>query len=124
MKTASEVSDPGEGAIAREMALLIANDALKYPISKAKVQGVSRPLHVFDDDELSNARLEIAMEMESAGPERDQEAFESAWSDLHESSSVLPGLASYENDGVAERQALAEAFDVCFFPWLASSEIH
>lgn len=116
MKTASEVSDPGEGAIAKEMALLIANDALKYPTSKAKVQGVCRPLQSFDDEALSNARLQIAMETQSAAAEKDQEVFDSAWSELHEASSVLPGLASYEEDGDDARQVLTEAFDVRSLP--------
>jgi len=116
MKNASEVSDPGEGAIAKEMALLIANDALKYPTSKAKVQGVCRPLQNFDDEALSNARLQIAMETQSAAAEKDQEVFDSAWSELHESSSVLPGLASYEDDEDDARQVLTEAFDVRSLP--------
>jgi len=124
MKSAFEVSDPGEGAIAKEMALLIANDALKYPISKTKVQGASRPLQSFDDEALSNARLEIAMEMQSAGAEKDQEIFDSAWSELHESSSVLPGLASYEDDEVSTRQVLTEAFDVRSFPSQPSHHKH
>lgn len=116
MKTASEVSDPGEGAIAKEMALLIANDAFKYTISKGKVQGVSRPLQSFDDEALSNARLQIAMETQSAAAEKDQESLDSAWSELHESSSVLPGLASYEDDEVDTHQVLTEAFDVRSHP--------
>jgi len=118
MKIASEVSDPGEGAVVKEMALLIANDALKYPISKVKVQGVCRPLQNFDDEALSNARLQIAMETQSAAPEEDQEVFGSAWSKLHEASSVLPGLASYEDDGDDTHQILIEAFDVCSPPRL------
>lgn len=116
MKTASKVSDPSEGAIAKEMALLIANDALKYPISKVKIQGVSRPLQNFDDEALSDARLQIAMETQSAVAEKDQEVFDAAWSELHESSSVLPGLASYEDDEADARQVLTEAFDVRSLP--------
>ena len=116
MRAASEVSDPSEGAIAKEMALLISNDALKYPTSKAKVQGASRPLQDFDDDALSSARLEIAMEMQLDGATKDQEDFETAWSELHESSSVLPGLASYEDNEVDQRQVMIEAFDVCSLP--------
>lgn len=114
MKTASEVADPAEAAIAKELALLIANDALKYPISKAKVQGTARPLQQFDDEALSNARLEIAIEMESSSL-TDRKSFDSTWSSLHDSSITLPGLAAYtsddEVDEVDEHQLVTEAFD-------------
>ena len=114
LKNASQVSDPGESAIAKEMALLIANDSLKYPTSEAKVQGASRPLEIFDDEALSNARLESAMEMQSGSPRNDRENFESTWSELHDSSSVLPGIAIYEDDEVDEQQAISQALDVRF----------
>ena len=112
LKTASELSDPGEAAIAKEMALLVANDAAKYPIAKTKVQGALRQLEEFDDEALSRARLEIAMEMELEAANKDDAAFEPTWSGLHESSSALPGLASYEDDETDERQIMTEAFDV------------
>ena len=47
------LSDPTESAIAQEMALLIANDSVKYPISNMKVKGAAKPLEVFDDDSLA-----------------------------------------------------------------------
>ena len=112
MKTASEVSDTSERAIAQEMALLISNDAFKYPAPGAQVQGSSQPLEIFDDDLLAKARLEIAMEMQTDERSKDQEGFESAWAELHDSSSALPGLSSYAEDEIDERQARTEAFDV------------
>ncbi|KAL8822924.1 MAG: hypothetical protein Q9191_006353, partial [Dirinaria sp. TL-2023a] len=111
MKTASGVSDAGERAIAQEMALLIANDAFKYPTPGSKIQGSSRPLEIFDDDTLAKARLEVAMEMQADEHGKDQEGFESAWAELHNESSALPGLSSYGEDEVDERQILTEAFD-------------
>ena len=111
LKAAIEVSDPIQAMIAEETALLIANDAHKYPISASKVQGASRPLEVFDDDALNRARLEIALEMPSGGKEKRQQDFEASWEKLHETSSSLLGLAAYEEDEVDERQILSDAFD-------------
>ena len=112
MKTASGISDSGERAIAQEMALLIANDAFNHPIPGSKIQGSSRPVEIFDDDILAKARLEIAMEMQTDERGKEQEGFESAWAELHDLSSALPGLSSYGEDEVDERQLMTEAFDV------------
>lgn len=112
LETASHVSDPVEQAIAKEMALLIANDARKYPAPAANVKGSSRPLESFDDDALDRARVEIALEMPSNGREERDEEFAKQWAIVHEASSGLPGLGIYEEDEVDERQVLTEAFDV------------
>ena len=111
LKASSEVTDPAEALIARETALLIANDALKYPSPGAKVQVSSRPLEVFDDGELNKARLEIALELPSGDKEKRLQDFEDSWEHLHNTSSALPGLLGYEEDEVDERQAIIEAFD-------------
>ena len=107
LKFSSELADPAEALIARETALLIANDAFRYPLPSAKVQGTSRPLDIFDDEELDRARLEIALEFSSSNKEQRLHDFEV----LHSSSSALPGLAGYEIDEIDERQALMEAFE-------------
>lgn len=109
-KAAIEVPDPIQAMIAEEAAVLIANDAYKYPFSGSKVQGASRPLEVFDDDALDRARLEIALELPSGDKERRQQDFEASWEKLHEASSSLLGLAGYEEDEVDERQILTNAF--------------
>ena len=111
MKNASEVEDPIEGVIAKEMALLIANDALKYPAPGAKVHGAARPLEVFEDELLNKARMEIALELPQDGMETRRQEFVTAWEEVH-SSTKLPGLAGYEDDEVDERQLMVEAFDV------------
>ena len=108
----SHVSDPIEQDIAKEMSLLIANDARKYPAVGSNVKGPSRSLELFDDDALDRARVEIALEMPSEGREEREEDFAASWSMIHDTSSELPGLASYENDEVDEDQARTEAFDV------------
>lgn len=107
----NNVDDTPEGAIAKEMALLITNDAFKYPNPGTKVIGFSRPLEVFDDDSLNRARLEIALEMPSDGAEERQRSFEHAWTQIHHSS-PLPGLASYAEDENEQQRLLIHAFDV------------
>lgn len=111
LKNALEISDPVEGAVAREMALLIANDALKYPAPGAKVQGSSKPLEAFEDEALSKARLEIALELPQDEIAKRQEEFEKAWEELH-GTTKLPGLAGYGDDEIDEHQLMVEAFDV------------
>lgn len=93
------------------MALLITNDAFKYPNPGTQVFGSSRPLEVFDDDSLNRARLEIALEMPSDGAEERQRSFEQAWIKIHHSS-PLPGLASYADDEDEKQRLLIQAFDV------------
>ena len=111
LKNAMDISDPIEGAVAREMALLVANDALKYPAPGVKVQGSSKPLEAFDDEALNRARLEIALELPQEGMAKRQEEFEKAWEELH-GSEKLPGLAGYGDDEIDEHQLMVEAFDV------------
>lgn len=109
-KNALDISDPIEGAVAREMALLIANDALKYPTPGATVRGSSKPLEAFKDEALNTARLEIALELPQDGMSNRQEEFEKAWEELH-GSTKLPGLAGYGDDEIDEHQLMVEAFD-------------
>ena len=111
LKKALDVSHPIEGAVAREMALLIANDALKYPVPGAKVRGSSKPLEAFDDEALNKARLEIALELPQDGQAERQEEFENAWEELH-GSTQLPGLTGYGDDETDQHQLMVEAFNV------------
>jgi pre-mRNA-splicing factor CDC5/CEF1 len=73
LKQARGNSDPVLSAIQTEMALLMANDALKF--GGGRVKGTSKPLDTFDDEALSKARLEMALEagandeMEMAEPQ-------------------------------------------------------
>ena len=107
LKSSSGLADPAEALIARETALLIANDAFRYPLPKANVQGSSLPLEAFDDGELHRARLQIALELTGSDEEQRLHDFEA----LHNSSSALPGLAGYEVDGADEMQSIMEAFE-------------
>lgn len=107
LKSSSGLADPAEALIARETALLIANDAFRYPLPRANVQGSSLPLEAFDDEELHRARLEISLESTGSDKEQRLHDFET----LHRSSSALPGLAGYEVDRTDEMQAIMEAFE-------------
>ena len=111
LKNASEVSDPIIGAIEREAALLVANDALKYPPPGAKVKGTSRRLETFDDEALANAKLMIALEVPEELAQKGSASFQTAWADA-QGSSLLLGLSTYGDDEIDEHKALIEAFDV------------
>ncbi|KAK4691409.1 pre-mRNA-splicing factor CDC5/CEF1, partial [Lecanoromycetidae sp. Uapishka_2] len=111
LQAPSGIADKIEALIAREAAMLVANDAFKYPLPGAKVHASSRPLEVFEDDELQKARMEIAIELPSGGRERRQDDFEASWESLHDASSGLPGLAGYAADEADEKQVLIDAFD-------------
>lgn len=112
LEAAAQVSDPTEKAIARDTALLIANDARKHPAIESSVQGSSRPLDSFDDDALDRARVEIALEMPSDGRDKWDEDFATRWSEIHKISPGLPSLATYGEDGVDEHRVTSDAFDV------------
>ncbi|KAF7886221.1 hypothetical protein EAF00_010324 [Botryotinia globosa] len=112
MKTVENVEDKIEGSIEREAALLIANDALKYPPTHgAKVRGTSKAIEVFEDDDLSQARLQLLMEVPKDLVEQGSDAFSAAWDEAHKSS-LLPGLSGYDSDDeIDEHQMLLDAFD-------------
>ncbi|KAN0096114.1 pre-mRNA splicing factor component domain containing protein [Hyaloscypha variabilis] len=120
LKIAAAIEDPIKAAIAREAALLEANDALRYPVPGAKIRGVSSPLDAFDDDALAQARLEITREVPAELAEKGSILFQKAWEDA-KSSSLLPGLSGYE-DEVDEHEMLIEAFDNIQDSILATAE--
>lgn len=96
-KEASDVTDPIEGLIAREMAALIFNDARKFPIPGGKVAGTAPKLEKLGDSFLEKARAEIVAELSSEFQDQWQAAFDSSWSSFHETNK-LPGLSIYADD--------------------------
>ncbi|KAH0562465.1 Pre-mRNA-splicing factor cef1 [Trichoglossum hirsutum] len=100
-------SSDAEKAIAKEMVLLIANDALKYPVNGVTIKGTPKPLEMFDDEALNMARTEILLELPTEDPRKTK--FEQAWMDLYESTK-FPGLLCYSNDKT-EFPLLVKAFD-------------
>jgi pre-mRNA-splicing factor CDC5/CEF1 len=109
MQEASAVSDPIEALIAREAALLIANDAVRYPIPGAKVKGSSKRLQQIDDASLAEARLQILLDVkDQPKPEEVQAVWE-----RENSNALLLGLGCYEDDEEEEQvAAMKSAFDV------------
>ncbi|KAI4727423.1 hypothetical protein E4T49_04771 [Aureobasidium sp. EXF-10728] len=110
LKNAADDEDPIKSSINREMALLIANDALKF--GNAKVRGTHKPTTSFTDEQVQRARLDIALEMgkDERGRALLAEGFGQAWEKAHERG-MLPGLAGYAEDEVDEHQLMTEAFD-------------
>ncbi|KAF2704464.1 hypothetical protein K504DRAFT_461224 [Pleomassaria siparia CBS 279.74] len=111
LKHAQDISDPYMREIETEMALLIANDVQKF--GRGRVSGTLRPLDRFSDEAISNAKMELALENATTSENNRQRfhtEFGTAWTNLH-GSSILPGIAGYEEDEVDEHQLMVEAFD-------------
>ena len=115
MKLISAIDDPASRVIEQEAALLISNDAVKYPLPGIKVKGTSKALESFDDESLVNARLQIAIATAQDLGAKGDEFFDKAWKELHPSS-LLPGLGSYGDEEEDEQQLLTAAFDVSTLP--------
>ncbi|KAG8527636.1 Pre-mRNA-splicing factor cef1 [Bacidia gigantensis] len=111
LKAASDLSDPVEAMIAEEKARLIVNDSLKFPLPGFKVQGSSVPLATIDDDLLAFARLELAKEVSLMKETYPSYNFEALYASLHPDDSGLPGLLSYEEDGIDKDKVINQAFD-------------
>ena len=113
LKDATELEDPVERLISQEMALLLANDALRFPISKSKPKGSIKPLETFTDEALERARLEIHLEIPEDAQREQQKSFQAAWDEADKSTSIL-GLDAYsdEEDDEAVTQRLADTFEV------------
>ncbi|KAL4885312.1 hypothetical protein BJY04DRAFT_205478 [Aspergillus karnatakaensis] len=125
MERASHVTDPITGLIAREAALLIANDARKFPVPGAKIEGRPRTLDRLDDKWLSEARAAIAAEVLSSGKQQDwTEEFDSQWSSTRDN--TLPGLSSYaedeDEDVYQQEQRMIGIFDNVQASLLATAE--
>ena len=94
LKSASEISDPREALVPTETALLIANDASKYPQGR-KLESPAPSLDVFNDDELQRAAVEILQELPPEQRTQRETDVESAFNALPP---TIPGLASYDSD--------------------------
>lgn len=107
----SAIPDPIEALIAKEAALLIAHDAVKYPIAGSKVKGNPTRLQQIDDASLAEARLKILMDVkDKPKPEEVQKVWE-----RENSNALLLGLGCYEDDREEEQvAAMRSAFDVSY----------
>ncbi|KAI1823615.1 pre-mRNA splicing factor component-domain-containing protein [Xylaria intraflava] len=109
VQDASSIPDPIEALIAREAALLIVNDAVRYPIAGASVKGKPTTLQQIDDDSLAEARLKILMDVkDTPNPEQIQ----AVWEKEH-GNALLLGLGCYEDDEEEQQvAAMKAAFDI------------
>ncbi|RYP28830.1 hypothetical protein DL767_007048 [Monosporascus sp. MG133] len=105
VREASAVSDPLERLIAKEAALLIANDAVRYPLPGSRVRGKPFQLQRIDDSPLAEARLKILMEVKS---EPKPEEVQAVWEREH-NNALLLGLGCYEDDDDEEQTAAMKA---------------
>ncbi|CAN8103049.1 unnamed protein product [Discula destructiva] len=108
LRAAEAIEDPVEQAIAREAALLIANDAAKFPLTAAKVNNSKPPgLEQIDDDALTEARRLILLETKD---KLSSEDIETAWAKTN-NNSLLLGLGCYDDDEEEELNAMKAAYD-------------
>lgn len=109
VKKAKALTEPARMLIAHEAALLMVDDAVKYPLRGSSVKGTPQSLQRFDDDSLAEARLLILSETEPLPNFDDiQIMFNS-----RATNPTLLGLGCYDDDD-EEEQAIATriAFDV------------
>jgi pre-mRNA-splicing factor CDC5/CEF1 len=125
---ASQVTDPVEGLIAREAAILIAHDSRKHPVPGAKVEGKAPKLGQVDDGCMEAARASIAAEIASTEAQQQQEEWQEKFDDVWSSTraKALPGLDNYadeeEQDAFQEEQGMIGAFDNVQESLLATAE--
>ncbi|KAF3189376.1 Pre-mRNA-splicing factor cef1 [Orbilia oligospora] len=86
-----------EDLIQNEMSLLIASDALKFPVQGGKVTGVPKPLSEVEDEHVKKARLEILVELPADVLKTMNKTYENGWENTYWSGG-LPGLDGYGDD--------------------------
>ncbi|KAK8052032.1 pre-mRNA splicing factor CEF1 [Apiospora rasikravindrae] len=108
MKEAAAIEDPVEALIAREAALLLANDAARYPIPGSRTKANPVNLVQINDNALAEARLQILLEVkDQPKPEAVASVFE-----RENANALMLGLGCYEDDEEdAQRQMMKTAFD-------------
>ncbi|KAL3453160.1 hypothetical protein BJX65DRAFT_292912 [Aspergillus insuetus] len=124
MERASRVTDPIAGLIAKEAALLVANDARKFPVPGAKIEGKPWKLERLDDQWLAQARAAIAAEVSSEKLQEFADEFDNRWSSTRDN--TLPGLSNYaddeEEDVYEQEQRMIGVFDNVQASLLATAE--
>lgn len=105
---AEGIADRAKALISRETAILMANDAQKFPEPGSELVGKVPPLRPADDSRLTDAKLLILLETKHK-PSRDEVA--AVWNKRTEASrAVRLGLTCYMTDGKQETEMLREAF--------------
>ncbi|KAG8166507.1 hypothetical protein KVR01_002196 [Diaporthe batatas] len=117
-RAADELEDPAEKAIAREAALLMANDAAKYPLAGGPRSGEAPSLAQIDDDALAEARRQILMDIKDKPK---PEEVETAWAKSN-NNSLLLGLGCYDDNEQDELEAMKVAAEEIQDTMIASAE--
>ncbi|GAO16785.1 uncharacterized protein UV8b_06782 [Ustilaginoidea virens] len=115
---AESLPDAAQAMIARETALLMANDAAQYPLPGSQVRGDVGPLERFDDASLADANLLILSE---SRPRPSPEAIQ-AFFDSRADDSLLLGLGCYDADEQQQEAAMRGAFNAAEISIMASAE--
>ncbi|KAK7956151.1 uncharacterized protein PG986_005373 [Apiospora aurea] len=107
MKEATAIEDPVEALIAREAALLLANDAARHSIPGSRTKANPVNLAEIDDNALAEARLQILLEVkDQPKPEAVASVFE-----RENANALMLGLGCYEEEEEAQTQTMKTAFD-------------
>ncbi|KAG5917788.1 Pre-mRNA-splicing factor cef1 [Claviceps capensis] len=121
LQKADSLQSAAEAMIARETALLMANDAAKFPLPGSHVQGsVLEALPRFDDDSLAEARLLLLSEAEPR-PVMEMEEMQTMF-DGRAKSSLLLGLGCYTDNEEEQNGAMRAAFESIQDPIMSSAE--
>lgn len=115
MKDAHTIQDPIEAAITHEMALLLADDAAKFPAPGMRLKGKPQQIETLDDMRKTNAILELEMAKKIPDTNARGDMIERAWREVH-TSALAPALVGYGDDEPDEREELLKAFEVSFQP--------
>jgi pre-mRNA-splicing factor CDC5/CEF1 len=108
LQEALQLEDPAERLVAREAALLMANDSTRYPLPGAKPASKPVQLNRLDDAALTEARLQILVEAKKPQSEDVQAVFDSG-----NTNSLLLGLGCYDDDDEEDQVAtMRVAFEV------------
>ncbi|KAF8463533.1 pre-mRNA splicing factor cef-1 [Kalaharituber pfeilii] len=103
-----------QGLIEKEAAMLVANDALRFPVKGGKVvnPGAARRVERMEDEVLEKARMELRRELEKEqdAVKRFGDEFEEKWESAHQG--PLPGLEGYVDDDEEEMERRERAVNI------------
>ncbi|GAB0132702.1 Pre-mRNA-splicing factor cef1 [Epichloe bromicola] len=118
LKKADRLQSAAEAMVARETALLMANDATKFPMPGSQVKGTPGTLDRFDDASLADARLLILSETK---PRPSVQQIQTLF-DGRAKTSLLLGLGCYTDDEQEQEDAMRTAFDAVQDSIMSSAE--
>jgi pre-mRNA-splicing factor CDC5/CEF1 len=95
------ITDPIQALIASEAALLMAHDALKFPLPNTRMIGNPLPLETFSDDVLAKAREELAAEVNEADLKKYNYSIETYYLSL-DTSNDLPSIFPPKTTPIAD----------------------